>query len=526
MTLRNLMATTLMASALALPALAPAHAQDKPDLVIAVDNLWPTMDPVVGLSTTGGRVHSNIFDTLVRRNRYEDPDGRTLVPWLAESWQQLSPNVWEFSIRDGVPFHDGHIMDAEDVAFSLSAERLWGEEPLAPRGTRFDRGFTRVEATGPLTIEIETSFPDPNLPFRLVTPIGFVLPKHFYDEVGTEAFGQLPMGTGPYRMTSFDPSVAVEAEAFADYWAGEPPAASLRFEIVPEFSTRFAGLVSGEYDVVVSVPADQVDALDGTDGVTVMEKGIENYPMFAFNMLETEALPDNPLTDVNLRRAIVAGVDREAIAEAIWGDATFVPTPFNFPEYGDYFDPDRARAVSYDPEQAAAYLEASDYDGQELLWHITRGFYPNYEIAAEFMVEQWAELGINVRIALKDNFSLAYERPFHFLNMSMSSEFSGDPYRPLWMDWGPVSSRVRAHHKTWAMTPEFEALGNAFEQAQGFDERYQAYLDLVAEWERVTPGMYMWRNVVSYAIDDGLQWDPGNSAVTIFDHLYMTGYDK
>ena len=522
MTFRNLLASTILSCALATTALAQ---NDRPDLVIAVDNLWPTMDPVIGISTTGGRVHSNIFDTLVRRNRWEDPYGTELVPWLAESWQQLSPTVWEFTLRDGVPFHDGHIMDAEDVAFSLSAERLWGEEPLAPRGTRYARGFVRVEATGPLTVEIETSFPDPNLPFRMVTPIGFVLPAHHYQEVGTDAFGQMPMGTGPYRMTFFDPSVAVDAVAFDDYWAGEPPAASLRFEIVPEFSTRFAGLVSGEYDVVVSVPADQVETLENTEGVRVLQRGIENYPMFAFNMLETELLPDNPLTDVNLRRAIVAGVDREAITQAIWGDATFVPTPFNFPEYGDYFDADRERAVPYDPEQAAEYLAASDYQGEELVWHITRGFYPNYEIAAEFMVEQWAELGIDVRIELKDNFSLAYERPFHLLNMSMSSEFSGDPYRPLWMDWGPQSSRVRAAHRTWEMTPDFQALGEAFEQSQGFEDRYQAYLDLVAEWEDVTPGMYMWRNVVSYAIDEGLQWDPGNSDVTIFDHLFMTGYD-
>ncbi len=519
------MKRTGLLSATAVIALAGslAWAQDRPDLVVAVDNLWPTMDPVIGISTTGARVHSNIFDTLVRRNRWEDPNGTELVPWLAESWTRKSDMVWEFKIREGVKFHDGHEMDAEDVAFSLSAERLWGPEPLARRGTRYVRGFVRVDQTGPYTIEIETSYPDPNLPYRMVTPIGFVLPKHYYEEVGTDAFGQMPIGTGPYKMTFFDPSVAVESEAFDDYWAGPVPAASLKFEIVPEFSTRFAGLVAGSFDVVVSVPADQVELLEGTDGITVMEKGIENYPMFAFNMLETEDLPDNPLTDVNLRKAIVSAVDRDSIVKAIWGDATFVPTPFNFPEYGDYYDADRPRAVPFDTDAAKAFLEASDYDGEELIWHITRGFYPNYEIAAEFMVEQWADVGINVKIELKDNFSLAYQRPFHFLNMSMSSEFSGDPYRPLWMDWGPTSSRFRAKHKTWDMTEDFVTLGETFEQTQDFEGRKQAYLDLVAEWEKVTPGMYLWRNVVSYAVSEDLPWDPGNSAVTIFDHLYLTG---
>lgn len=121
---------------------ATASADEHPEIKIAVDNLWPTMDPVIGISTTGARVHSNVFDTLVRRNRWEDPDGTTLVPWLAESWERTTPNVWTIKLREGVTFHDGHEMDAEDVAFSMSAERLWGPS----RSRRGARG-TRAESS-------------------------------------------------------------------------------------------------------------------------------------------------------------------------------------------------------------------------------------------------------------------------------------------------------------------------------------------------------------------------------------------
>ena len=513
-----------LAVCLALTTPLAASTHERPELTIAVDNLWPTMDPVIGISTTGARVHSNLFDTLVRRNRWEDPEGKTLVPWLAEGWERTSPTVWTITLRDGVKFHDGHVMDAEDVAFSMSEERLWGEKPLAPRGTRYARGIVRVEATGPLTVEIETATPDPNFIFRLVTPLGFVLPKHYYEEVGTEAFGLKPMGTGPYELVSFDPSVSVVAVANDDYWAGPVPASKLTFQIVPEYSTRFAGLVAGEFDVIVSVPADQIEQVRDTEGVRLMEKSIENYPMFAFNTLNTELLPDNPLTDANLRKAMVMAVDRDGIVDALWGDATFVPSPFNFPEYGDYYDPDRKARYSYDPEGAREHLAKTSYDGRELIWHITRGFYPNYEIAAEFMVEQWREIGVNVTLKIVDNFSLAYKRPFHMLNMSMSSEFSGDPYRPLWMDWGPLSSRTRASHKTWVPTDRFLELGGKFETSEEFEARHAAYLELVEEWENVTPGMYLWRNVVSYATRDDLDWDPGNSAVTIFDNRYMESH--
>lgn len=497
-------------------------AQERPDITLAVDNLWQTMDPVIGISTSGARVHYNVFDTLIARNRWEDPNGATLVPQLAVKWERKTPMIWEITLRDGVKFHDGHVMDSEDVAFSMSEERLWGPEPQAPRGKRYAANIIRVEATGPLTVEVELDIADPTFPNRLATPLGFVLPKHYYEEIGTDAFGQMPMGTGPYKVTGFDPSTELTAVAYDEYWNGPVPAASLTYRIVPEYSTRFAGLVTGEFDIIVSIPADQVDQVENAEGVSVLSKSIENYPMFAFNMLEDdETIPDNPLTDPNLRKAMVSAIDRDAIVTALWGDATFVPTPFNFPEYGAYFDPDRERAFPFDPDKAATLLAASDYAGEELEWHITRGFYPNYEIAAEFMIEQWRDVGINVKMTVVDNFSLAYERPFHMLNMSMSSDFSGDPWRPLWLDWGPESSRVKAKHKTYVPTDKFLELGEAFVQAQDFDTRKAAYLDLVAEWEDMTPGMYLWRNVVTYGVRDGLDWDPGNSAVTIFDNRFL-----
>lgn len=320
----------------------------------------------------------------------------------------------------------------------------------------------------------------------------------------------------------FDPSTELVAEAFDEYRNGPVPAASLTFRIVPEFSTQFAGLVSGEFDIITTIPADQIEQVENAPGVKVLTRSVENYPMFAFNMLDdNETLPDNPLTDANLRKAMVVAIDREGIVEALWGDATHVPAPFDFPEYGDDYDPAREPANSCDPERAAELLAASDYDGEDPEWHITRGFSPDYEVAAEFMVEQWRDVGIDVTLTVVDNFALAYERPFHLLNMSMSADFSGDPWRPLWLDRGPDSSRTDAAHQTWVPSDRFVELGEAFVRAQDFETRKAACLDLVAEWEGITPGMYLWRSVVSYGLREDLAWDPGNSAVTIFDKDFL-----
>jgi peptide/nickel transport system substrate-binding protein len=328
-----------------------------------------------------------------------------------------------------------------------------------------------------------------------------------------EQFGLKPIGTGAYRVTEFSSGDRLVMEAFDDWWGGKPPVKRITWAVVPEASARFAGLVSGAYDMIVSVPTDQEEVFGRYPDLTLVKKSITNYPMFAFNTMITPTEPDNPLADANLRKAMVSGVDMDSIVEALFGGDTFVPAPFNFPEYGpQYFDPARKSAYPYDPARAKQLLAASSYKGQPLIWKITKGFFPNYELAAELMVEQWKALGINVQMAVVDNFNLAYERPFHMLNMSMGSEFSGDPLRPLWIDWGPGSNRTDAAHKTWVPTQKFLDLGNAFERELDPAKRRQLYLDLVAEWENVMPALYMWRNVLTFAHRKGMTWVPQNNS--------------
>lgn len=82
-----------MALALASALAVPGRAQDRRDLTIAVDNLRKMMNPVIGITTSGARVHDNPFDTLAMRNRWEDPDGAELVPWLARGGERRTPMI-------------------------------------------------------------------------------------------------------------------------------------------------------------------------------------------------------------------------------------------------------------------------------------------------------------------------------------------------------------------------------------------------------------------------------------------------
>lgn len=476
-------------------------------LTVAVDNLWSTMEPIWGISTTGRRVMVNFYDNLVERDFIADPNGLVLAPKLATKWEQRG-NVWHFELRQGVKFHNGVEMTAEDVAFTLSSQRLWGERPIAPRGRTFTAGFRRVEATGKYTFEIETARPDPYIPHKLTGAIGQVVPREHYLAVGHERFGQMPIGTGPYRVTRFSSAEAIVMEAFGDYWGGRPAIDRLTFRIVPEFAARLAGLVSGEFDFIVNIPTDQERVVSGYRNIKLVKRQADNYPAFAFNVLPDP--PDNPLVDANLRLAMVQGVNMPEIVQALFGDSTFFPAvPFNFREYGRFYDPNARPRLPFDQAAARARVRRTSYNGQPLRWHITRQFFPNYEAAAEIMVEQWREIGVNVQAIILDNFDLVYRRPFHMMNMSMNSSFiPGDPYQPLWLDWGPTATRSTAHWRTWTPTPRFVELGNAFDAATEFEARKAAFQALSSEWQDVTPGMYMWKSVYNWAHKANFDWKP------------------
>lgn len=484
-----------------------AQGAARPTLTIAVDNLWANINTINGISTTTRRFFPNIYSHLVERDYISDEQGLALLPGLATEWSRNS-KVWTLKLREGVKFHNGETMTAEDVAFTLGPERLWGEKPFEPRGKTFAAGFVRVEAKDPLTVEIETEQEDPNIPGKLTGYIGFVVPKKAYLDMGVDAFGQSPIGTGPYKVTAFSSGDVLEMEAFDDYWEGPPPAQKLIWKIVPEFAGRMAGLVSGEFDFMVNIPTDQEAQMAGYQDVTLARALAANYPAFAFNTRADP--PDNPLVDVNLRKGMVQAIDMDAIVEALFGDTTFhPPVPFNFPEYGDFYDPNMVNPLPYDVAAATALIEKSGYDGQPLIWHITRQFYPNYEAAAEIMVEMWRQVGVNVQAMVLDNFELVYQRPYHLMNMSMSSDFiPGDPYQPLWLDWGPTASRSTATWKTWDPSPEYLAAGEEFEKAVDFEARKAAYLKLSQAWQDVTPGYYMWKSVYNWAHRSDIKFVP------------------
>ncbi len=472
-----------------------AGPDDRSDLRIAMPTTWASHGPTVN-SNFAARVAYSLYDTLVWRNYLSNADGSgaELVPGLATSWEQVSPTEWDFTIRQGVKFHDGTTMTTSDVAFSINNTYGDGSEPFAASGT-----IASVVAVDDNIVRITTKNPDPALLARMATVMGQVYPQAYYESVGQEEFGRVPVGTGPYSWGGRVAGESVRLDAFDDYWGDKPPLHSITFLEVPEVSSRLAGLLTGEYDIVTSLPPDQTRPIDKDDATEIRSVAVENVHMITFRQYKT----DRPQADKRIRKAMALSLNRALLADKLWAGLTVAGT-YDFAGYGDYAMPERG-ALPFDPEEAKRLLAEAGYDGEEIVIRVVGGYYTNMTRAMEVGLEMWKEVGLNVKLDIIENWGqMGQEGDAYAASDNM---WMTDPGGGMWFSWG----REGGHRlKDWGGTPpdEFLALGTAIEQGSDFDTRQQAYSDLLDLWDDLVPAILLYRPVEAYGVRKNLSWTP------------------
>jgi peptide/nickel transport system substrate-binding protein len=474
---------------------AQASPSDKPDLNIAMPTTWASHGPVVN-SNFAARIAYSIYDQLVRRDYLSGAGGGgiKLVPGLATSWKQVTPTEWDFTIRQGVKFHDGTTMTVDDVVFSINNTYGKGSEPFAASGT-----LKSVVAKDAKTVRITTINPDPALLARMATVMGQVYPKAYYERVGQEEFGRLPIGTGPYKWAGRVTGESIKLDAFEDYWGDTPPLHIITFREVPEVSSRIAGLITGEYDIVTSLPPTLTRPIDNDDGTEIRAVAVENVQMITFRQYKT----DRPISDKRIRKAMALSLNRALLADKLWAGLTTAGT-YDFAGYGDYSIPERG-PLPFDPAGAKKLLAEAGYKGEEIRIRIVGGYYTNMTRAIEAGMEMWKEVGLNVKLDIIENWGqMGQEGDAYAASDNM---WMTDPAGGMWFSWG----REGGHRlKDWGGTPppEFLKLGTDIEQGSDFDTRKQAYSDLLALWDDLVPAILLYRPVEAYGVRKSLDWQP------------------
>ncbi|MEX5303217.1 ABC transporter substrate-binding protein [Kocuria sabuli] len=234
-------------------------------------------------------------ETLVRLDEAGDAQ-----PMLATAWEQLDDTTWSFTIRDGVTFHDGTAMTAENVAASL--DRAVTAEP-APR--ILDGVQMSVAAEGD-TVRVTTAEADPLVPQRLSSPQLSVLAPAAYEGSAVDPVGH---GTGPFELTAVDGTSGATLERYEDHWNGAAAAAGIDVSFVPDGTARAAALRTGEADVVEAVPVGQA--------AQVEQELLEEVPMPRTNTLYLNT-EDGPFADAGLRAAARQALDPQTIVDGVY----------------------------------------------------------------------------------------------------------------------------------------------------------------------------------------------------------------
>jgi peptide/nickel transport system substrate-binding protein len=375
------------------------------DVIIVALSAAPTsLDPADHRSRQSETVLRNMFDGLVTR---DNTSGVHLE--LAEELNWLDEQTLEAKLRQGVLFHDGVEMTADDVVFTF--ERIIGEnmieypDPHTSPRKGLIAPLESVEKTDDYTVVMHFSGAWPPALQMLVHQQ--IVPKHYLEEVGTEGFVANPIGTGPFKFVSAKGLDEIVMERFDDYYGGAPdlepvgPACvqQVVFKVIPEASTRVAALLAGEVDIIQTVPAELVDTLDKTPGIQVQGAAGTQPKWMEMNV----SLP--PFDDVQVRQAMNYAVDKDLIIEAIYGGrAVALPGPLS--PYNNFVNKS-LEPYPYDPDEALALLADAgwtdsngdgilDKDGQPLSFTIDT--IEQWRPLAEAVAEQFRVIGIDASV--------------------------------------------------------------------------------------------------------------------------------
>jgi peptide/nickel transport system substrate-binding protein len=278
--------------------------------------------------------------------------GNAMAPSLAESWTTSKDGlVYEFVLRQGVKFHNGEPLTADDVKFSFERYRGAANKLLKEK-------VAAVEVVDPGRIRFRMKEPWPDFMTyygSLTTGAGWVVPRKYLEKVGDEGFKKAPIGAGPFRFVTFNPGVELVLEAQETYWRKSPSIKRLVIKAVPDETTRLAMLKRGEADIVYLLQSELAEEVKRTPGLTLRPTPIVSTHWLVFL---DQWDPKSPWADPRVRLAANHAINRQAVNEAItlgfsritW---SVIPQSFDF-----FWQPP---AYAYDPGKAKQLLAEAGY---------------------------------------------------------------------------------------------------------------------------------------------------------------------
>ena len=473
----------LAGAALAVPRVAWADASTT---VLGIDADPPALNPALSTDYATGDVGAKILEGLIWLDRNYVPQ-----PSLATAWS-FTPDgkSYRFTLRQGVTWHDGKPFSADDVVFTFN--QILAKYHPRTSGVLKNIG-ARAEAPDAQTVVI--TLEKGYAPFLVQMSVfdAPILPKHVYegDDIPGNPANQAPIGTGPFRFTSWARGAAIKTERNPNWWGGKAGLDAIIFQIVPQPANRSSGLETGEIDAVVDfyLPKPDEPRLMHDDTLQ-FRKGIK-IPAVYFLAFNTQ----RPVFANKLaRQALACAIDRNRLVQQVMNG---LARP-GYGAFGDGFkwllDEADAYAKKYplDPAHAGNLLQQAGYDGKPvaLVYDAAR---PQLRSAAQIVRDNLRLAGMEVDLQPLER-AVQLDRVFarHDFDLTLQSYFSaGDPAIGYHRIYQTQTGNKAFTNATGYSNPEVDRLLGEAATAPDRDERAKLYRQLQAILNEDLPSLVL-----------------------------------
>ena len=378
----------------AAPQAAPAQAGASPTQqpaaakpVVFVEGTDVTaFDPTTVTDTPTWTVLGLLYDGLVTW----DKDLKVL-PALATKWSTSDDKkTWTFELREGVKFHDGSPMDSQAVKFSI--DRVQDPATASAYRAIFANIFDKVETPDAKTVKITTKEPYPDLLVTLAPATSGIVSPATVQKYGND-YGRNPNGTGPFMIKDWVSNERLVLVPNPNYWGPKPQISQLTYRPIPEAAARAAVLKTGEADIVVKIPPEEIKGLEGDQNLSVLKLDSMYQVSWELNMDKTSP----PLGDKRFRQGLNYAVDKDAITKIIMqGLATPIVSPFT-PKVDFRVE---LPPYNYDPAKAKELINQAGGSGAHITVWSPQGRYLKDKEASEAVVNYLKEAGLQADLRI------------------------------------------------------------------------------------------------------------------------------
>jgi len=451
------------------------------------------LDPQDHAETNTEIIVGQVYEGLLDR----DKEGG-IIAGLATDWERTEAGDVRFTLREGVTFHNGDPLTAEDVAFSI--RRIVFDDVGIASPQKNDLGVVDevVAGDGEVTVNFASFNP---IAFQLFATNGEIMQQSWVEENDGDYINRNTNGTGPFIVTEYDSGNEVVYEPNENYWGDENPVDTLTMSASSESSTRVNRLLAEETDIVTNVPPQEVSRVESSDVA-----GINSVPSARIIFLQMR-YDVEPFSSQQFRQAMNHAVDVESIVENVlngFGSITSQPTLEGHVGYNPDIEP-----YPYDPEEAERLVEESGHAGVEITLQTPIGRYLGDVEIAQAAANQIDSLSnVSCELEQREFSSLVQDittgniedKPHFNLLGWGNGEFDGSQtITPLMTTDGALT--IMKNEELDGLIADAEATQDPDERVDILQEANQLAHDLA-------PWVFLHQQFSVYGVSSDISWEP------------------